>query len=105
MNNPTQSDITSAEDGAGAIAPSKPQTEVVLTTFPQEITVRVSLKIRVNTQDERDAYLIPGTNNVDIGVLADVFDNFMSYSVEELLNVNGVPREEVMRQLAQAQKF
>jgi hypothetical protein len=105
MNNPTQADLTAPEDSAGAIAPSKPQTEVVLTTFPQEITIPLILKIRVNSQDERDAYLIPGTHNPQIGFIADVFDSFMSYNVEELLNVNGLPYDEIKRQLAAAQKF
>jgi hypothetical protein len=113
MNNPTQADLTAPEDNAsattphagGATAQSGGAVAPVSTTFPQEITVRVDLRIRVNSQDERDSYLIPGTHNPQIGFIADVFDSFQSYNVEELLNVNGLPYDEVRRQLAEAQKF
>jgi imidazole glycerol phosphate synthase subunit HisF len=98
MNNPTQADIVESENSGAAASESAP----VSTTFPQEINIPLTLTIRVNSQEDRDMYLIPGTNKVHIGVLADVFDNFLSYSVEELLNVNGVPYEEIKRQLAQA---
>jgi hypothetical protein len=101
MNNPTQADIVESENSGAATISSTP----VSTTFPQEISIPLTLTIRVNSQEDRDMYLIPDTNKVRIGVLADVFDNFLNYSVEELLNVNGIPYEEIKRQLAQVKAW
>ena len=98
MSQPTQADLKDQQSAVN----TQP---VVLTTYPQEIIVPITLKIRVNTQEERDSYLIPGTNNVQIGVLVDVMDNFLAYSVEELLNINGRPVDEVKRQFQSMQQF
>src|ERR1700728_2172516 len=98
MSQPTQADIKDQS------AVTDPQS-VVLTTYPQEITVPITLKIRVNTQEERDSYLVPGTNNVQIGLLVGFADNYLAYSVEELLNINGRPVDEVKRQFQSMQQF
>jgi hypothetical protein len=78
---------------------------VVQTTYPQEITVPITLRILVHTQDERDAYLVPGTNDVQLGVAMDMIDAFNAYNVEELLNVNGRNIDEINKQFKEAQRF
>ena len=77
----------------------------VQTTYPQEIIVPLTMRILVHTQDERDAYLVPGTNDVQLGVAMDMIDAFNAYNVEELLNVNGRNIDEVKKQYKEAQRF
>jgi hypothetical protein len=96
MEKPTEQQSASA--GAAA-AP------VVQTTYPQEITVPITLRILVHTQDERDTFLVPGTNDVHPGVILDIIDDIIGYSTEELLNVNGRNVDEVKKQFKEAQRF
>ena len=73
-------------------------TPAVQTTFPQEIIMPLTMRILVHTQEERDAYLVPGTNDVQLGVAMDMIDTFNAYNMEELLNVNGRNIDEVKKQ-------
>ena len=43
-------------------------------TFPQQIEVTFTLKLIVNEQPERDFWLEPGTTNVTLYSVADIFD-------------------------------
>jgi hypothetical protein len=94
----------SAQQSASASAGGA-TTSAVQTTYPQEITVPITLRILVHTQDERDTYLVPGTNDVQLGVLLDFVDDFIGYSTEELLNVNGRNIDEINKQFKEAQRF
>jgi hypothetical protein len=96
MEKPTEQQSASAGGAA---------TSAVQTTYPQEITVPLTLRILVHTQDERDTYLVPGTNDVHLGVIMDIIDDFNAYNVEELLNVNGRNVDEVKKQFKEAQRF
>lgn len=64
------------------------------TTYPQEITVTLKLKLSVNDPDERDSYLTDsGTSRT--GFLADVIDSFMPYDSEKLLTANDLTGAEL----------
>jgi hypothetical protein len=62
------------------------------TAFPEEIKVSVVLTIRVNSQEERDAYIDPVTGLTSPAYLLDLLDQdiLCPYAGEELTELNGL---------------
>lgn len=58
--------------------------------FPEEIKVSVVLTIRVNSQEERDAYIDPVSNLTTPAFLLDTRDSCLPYASEEITALNGL---------------
>lgn len=58
------------------------------------ITVSLSLKIEVESQEDRDYYLNPKTGEVAAACVADIFDN-ADTMVGTLLTVDGLTKQDV----------
>lgn len=59
-------------------------------SFPEEIRVSVVFTIKVNSQDERDAYIDPLSNLTTPAFLLDLLDLELPYSSEEITAMNGL---------------
>jgi hypothetical protein len=69
--------------------------------FPEEIKVSVVLTIRVNSQEERDAYIDPVTGLTSPAFLLDLLDLLLDqyiycpYAGEEITELNGLSFDEL----------
>ncbi len=60
-------------------------------SFPQEIEVTITLKVRVQDQEARDYWLNPETGAVSIDTLADVLD-YYDWNDENMVSINNFTR-------------
>ena len=83
---------------AVAIEP-QPTTVVEPTTFPQQIEVTFTLKLTVNEQLERDFWFEPGTTNVTLDAVADIFDILSDY-YSTLESVDNLTPEQIQQAMS-----
>lgn len=69
-------------------------------TFPQEIEVQITLRVRVTDQEARDYWLNPDTGTVAIATLADVIDSFEWDGDENILSINNLTKAQVQQILS-----
>jgi len=63
--------------------------------FPEKLSVTITLEVTVNTQEERDYYLKPGTTEPNISFLADVADGVMIFDTESVETINGLNADQI----------
>lgn len=67
-------------------------------TFPQEIEVQITLRVRVADQEARDYWLNPDTNAATIPFLADVFDTIGFYGTDdEIVSINNMTQPQLQQ--------
>ena len=70
------------------------------TIFPQEITVSLSLKVKVQDQEARDYFLNSETNAAAVSFIADVFD-MMAFTNnpdgDNILTINNLTQTQVQQ--------
>jgi hypothetical protein len=64
------------------------------TVFPQEITVSLSLKVKVEDQEARDYFINSETNAAAVSFIADVFD-MLGFGHEDVLTINNLTQTQV----------
>lgn len=68
-------------------------------TFPQEIEVAITLRIRVTDQEARDYWLNPETGLVAVETLVDIIDSFTFSDAgdEHILSINNLTKAQLQQ--------
>lgn len=66
-------------------------------TFPQELEVQITLKVRVTDQEQRDYWLNPETSAVAVETLADILDSFSWDGDESIVSINNMTKTQLQQ--------
>lgn len=93
---PTQNQTTAASTAPAIVeAPYTPPT-----TFPVELDVSLSFRVRVSSAEEAAYYINPHTGSIAIAFLADLLDeNREEQMVGELVSINGETEDSIRPKL------
>ena len=81
---------------------TQPVPQVQNQSYPQEIEVNISMKIRVSSQEEKDFYLNSETGAPEVNLLADLMDQFFWYEIGDIVSLNNLTPDQVRSILAKA---
>ena len=81
---------------------TQPVPQVQNQSYPQEIEVNISWKIKVSSQEEKDFYLNSETGAPKIDLLADLMDQFFWYEIGDIVSLNNLTPDQVRSILAKA---